>query len=187
MNILKQNNRVDKTKFILSILIISLLVVNNIFAQNENAEHLVAGKHLITGAIGYSYIPKGASKDASEAEGVFVPSIGMDYFYSIAPKWEIGIMVDIEFGEYFIFEKDLNRENAFIVTAIGVYSLTNNLSLFAGGGIELEKHHNLAVFRVGTEYAFKFENGWLLAPGLFYDIKEGYDTWAIQLSVGKSF
>ena len=102
-------------------LIIVMLLFGNIFAQEtENEEK----KHLITGALGYTYIPKGASVHSEAADGVFIPSIGLDYFYSISHRWEIGIMSDFEFGEYVIFDKDLNRENAIVLTAIASYSLT---------------------------------------------------------------
>ena len=46
-------------------------------------------KNLLTAALGYTYIPKGAALEAEEAEGIFVPSFGLDYFRRIHPRWEI--------------------------------------------------------------------------------------------------
>ena len=165
-----------------SLITIVLLFFNPIFAQEEESH-----KHLITGAIGYTYIPKGTSAESPSAEGVFVPSIGLDYFYSISHRWEIGIMSDFEFGEYVIFDKDLNRENAIVITAIASHALTKHINLFAGGGIELEKHHNLGVIRIGTEYGFELKNSWVIAPGIFFDFKEGIDTWSLSIAFGKAF
>ncbi len=168
-----------------SILIVFLIfsVSNTISAQEIKKE----SKHLITAALGYSYIPKGSSHGEEGADGVFIPSLGLDYFYKISPKWEIGLMTDFEFGEYVIFEKDLNRKNAIVITAIASYSLTESINLFAGGGIEFEESHNLVIVRVGGEYAFKLNKGWIVAPGFFYDFKEGIDTWSFSVAFGKEF
>ncbi len=171
-----------KKKLLLFIFIVILSI--NAFAQESKNEEK---KHLITGAFGYTYIPKGGSVDAHEAEGVFIPSIGLDYFYTLSHRWEIGIMTDLELGEYVIFEKDLNRKNALVVTAIASFSLTKHINLFAGGGMEFEKHHNLGIVRVGGEYAFNLKKDWIIAPGLFLDFKEGIDTWSISIAFGKEF
>ena len=96
-------------------------------------------------------------------------------------------MIDMELGEYLVFEKDLNRKNALVISLIASFKLTSNLNLFSGGGIELEREHNLEIIRLGGEYAFRFKKGWLLAPGFFYDIKEGYDSFSLSVAVGKEF
>ncbi len=144
-------------------------------------------KHLISASFGYTFIPKATSIGGTEANGVFVPSIGLDYFYRLSPKWEVGTMIDLELSDYLIFEKDLEREKALVIALLGTYKLTKHISLFGGGGIELEKHQNLAVFRFGTEYIHYFDKGWLLGPGFFYDFKEGYDTWSMAIAFGKEF
>ncbi len=172
-------------KFFITIAIFVLAISAN--AQNKEAKESEEPKHILAVGIGYTYIPKGAAEDALEAEGVFVPSIGLDYFYRIAPRWEIGLMTDLELGEYLVFEKDLNREYALVVAAVANFSLTENLKLFAGGGIELEKNKNLRVFRLGIDYGFKLKKNWILAPGFFFDIKEGYDTFLISIAIGKEF
>ena len=153
------------------------------FAQEEEKEP----KHIITAALGYTFIPSGAPSGSHEEEGAFVPSIGLDYFYRLGSKWEIGIMSDLELGEYVLIQKELNRENAFLLAAVASYSLTKSLNVFAGGGMEFEKHHNLGVIRLGTEYAFKLKKGWVLAPGLLFDFKEGTDTWSLSIAFGKEF
>jgi len=172
-----------KIKSLISTFLLVSFFCTSLFAQNTEHEK----KHLITGALGYTYIPNGTTAESSSAEGVFVPSIGLDYFYSISQRWEIGIMSDFEFGEYVIFDKDLNRENAIVLAAIASYSLTGHINLFAGGGIELEKHHNLGIIRVGGEYGFNLKNNWVIAPGLFFDFKEGTDTWSLSIAFGKEF
>ena len=96
-------------------------------------------------------------------------------------------MANIELGNYVIIHKELNLENAFIVAGNGVYKLTDQWSVFGGMGIEIEKHKNIGIFRLGTDYSFSLGNGWIIAPVFSYDIKEGYDTFALALAIGKGF
>jgi hypothetical protein len=159
---------------------------SRIYAQEEASTHHEE-KHLIALSLGYTHIPKGAESHHAEATGVFVPSIGLDYFFRIHKRWEIGMMVDAEFGEYIIVHKELNRENAILFAGVGAFKITNHWSVFGGAGIEIEKNENLAVLRLGTDYSFSLGKGWLVAPSFIYDLKEGYDTWSISLGIGKGF
>ena len=52
------------------------------FSQEQEDEK----KHVFALAFGYTYIPKGAEVEGTEADGVFVPAIGVDYFYRIKPN-----------------------------------------------------------------------------------------------------
>ena len=171
-------------KSVLLFVLIGVFSLNG-FTQEEAVEQ--EKKNLITVAFGYTYIPNGAALDAHEADGVFIPSIGLDYFRRINPHWEIGIMADFEFGEYIVFDKNLNRENAILFAAMANYNLTKHFSFLAGGGMELERHKNLAIIRVGSEYVFRLKKEWLITPGFFYDFKEGFDTWALSVGIGKEF
>jgi len=184
----EQNSTLKKDNAFIKHCLLIIILINifsiNTFAQENKTEEK---NHLLTGAVGYTYIPDGTSMESDVADGIFVPSLGIDYFYRLTSKWKIGVMSDFEFGEYVIIQKELNRKNAIVVTAIVAYSLTHALNLFAGAGMEFERHHNLTVFRIGSEYTFKFNKGWILAPGLFLDLKEGYDTWSLSLSFGKEF
>ncbi len=144
-------------------------------------------KNLLSVSLGYTYIPKGSLLEAEEATGVFVPSFGLDYFRRLHPRWEIGIMADIELGEYVVFEKDLHREYAMLLTAMVNFNLTEHINLLAGGGMEFEKHKNLGIIRLGGEYVFKLPKTWVISPGFFFDFKEGTDTWSLSVAIGKEF
>ena len=174
-----------KSKFIVLIFLFGLAPI--LYAQETEEVEGSEGKNLITLSLGYTFIPKATSIGGTEPNGLFVPSVGLDYFRKVAKKWEVGVMLDLELANYVIFEKNLERERALVVVAVTTFKATENINFFAGAGIELEKHHNLFVMRLGTEYAFKFNKGWSLAPGFFYDVKEGYDTWSLALAVGKEF
>ena len=113
--------------------------------------------------------------------------IGIDYFRRIFPRLEIGIMADLDLGEYVIFEKELDRENALLLEAIASFNLTKHINVFVGGGVEFEKHMNLGIFRLGAEYMFKLKKGWIIAPSFVFDFKEGTDSWSLSLGFGKGF
>jgi hypothetical protein len=180
----------SKSKFCIRASILVLMIVfmsySRIYAQEEDSTHHEE-KHLIALSLGYTYIPEGGEAHHAEATGVFVPSIGLDYFFRIHQRWEIGMMADAELGEYVIVHKELNRENAFVVVGAGAFKITNHWNVIGGAGIEIEKNENLAVLRLGTDYSFSLGKGWILAPGFFYDMKEGYDTWSFAIALGKGF
>lgn len=167
-------------------LLLPLLMLLSLGMQAQEHENKELN-HVVVFAFGYTFIPKGTTTNGTEASGVFVPSVGFDYFHKISDKIEVGAMMDLELEDYLIFEKDLNREKAFIIMAAGAYRLIPNINLLAGAGIELEKHENLAVFRAGVEYTIKLSHTWALGTGFYYDIKKGYDTWSLSVGVGKEF
>ena len=75
--------------------------IPNIYAQEDEFEQSEE-KHLIIIALGYSYIPEGGEEGETEANGVLVPTLGVDYMYRLNRKWEIGLMADVEIGNYII-------------------------------------------------------------------------------------
>ena len=174
-----------KSKFIVIIFLFGLVPI--LHAQETEETKGKEAKNLITFSFGYTFVPKATSIGGTEPNGIFVPSVGLDYFRKVAKRWEVGVMIDLELADYVIFEKNLERERALVIAAVATFMLTENINFFAGAGAELERNHNLFVMRLGTEYAFRFNKGWTLAPGFFYDIKEGYDTWSLALAFGKEF
>ncbi|MGB0391485.1 MAG: hypothetical protein ACPGRC_07470 [Salibacteraceae bacterium] len=165
-----------------------LLVLATSMAYSQEHEHEELKKNLLTGAFGYTYIPKAAFPEDTDSKGILVPSIGLDYFRRINKNWEVGTMIDLELANYLIVDRDLNRDKALVITAICAYSFNTPWTVYAGGGIELEKHENLGVIRMGGERVFSLKNDWVIAPGFFYDFKGGsYDTWSIAIAFGKEF
>ncbi len=144
-------------------------------------------KHQIAAGFGYTFIPAANNLGSAEAQGVLVPTVGLDYFYHIHPGWEIGFMADYELDHYLIVEHELERENALILALAGMYKATEHLGVFAGGGMELERHEHLAVFRLGTEYSISIGERWELVPKITYDFKEHYNTWSFSLSLAGMF
>jgi len=70
---------------------------------------------------------------------------------------------------------------------VGMYNISKYWGLFLGGGIEFEPHDNLAIFRVGAKYSIELKKNWVIIPWFYFDFKESYDTWSLQISIGKKF
>ena len=159
-----------------------------LFAQLRAQETtLPEKKNVLTTALAYTFIPAGSAQDNLQ-KGHFVPGIGIDYFRRIQPRFDLGIMADIELGSYVIPRKeDLIRERALVLALIGSYSITENWGVFFGPGYELERHKSFPIFRLGSEYLVSLKGDWFIPLGLFYDIKEGYDAWSISIGIGLEF
>lgn len=158
-------------------------------AQEKNTDKgPKKGDMVISFSPSMTWIPEGAQQDNRNNEGHFAPGMGMDFFYRLSPKWEIGTMLDIEFAEYIIPRKnDLKRERAFVVTLMGAYTLSSRWNLFFGGGVELERHESFPVFRVGGEYVIPLKQEWFIPMGAFVDVKPGFHAWSLMIGIGKTF
>jgi hypothetical protein len=170
-------------KFFLSIVL--SLQICFAFAQEEENEK--ERKHFLSGTFSYGIVPAGSAED-NLTDGHLVPAIGFDYLYRVAPKWEVGIVADYELATYIIPRKEnLKRERAFIVSALTAYNIFPTWSVFAGVGVELEKHKSFAIIRLGTEYSIPLKNRWVIPIGVFVDFKEGYESYSVGLGIGRSF
>jgi hypothetical protein len=160
--------------------------------EHEEEEH--EGKNRLGFVLEATFIPEASSGEQSiestgesESKGKVVPTIGLEYTRSLSHNWEIGFSAEVELESYLIVEKELNRENPLILVAFGMYRLMKSWFIFGGGGIELEKHKNLAVLRLGTEYELKLSDGWDITPVLTFDHKVDLNSFALGFSVGKRF
>lgn len=155
----------------------------------ENHEHHHSFKrHSVTFEFGYTHIPD-AFEEVKGDQSVWVPTFGLAYGYQFSHKFKTALMLNMETGNYLINvnREDLNRENVFIISIVGVYELAPNWGIFAGPGIELEKHHNYAVLRFGTEYSFDLKNNLFLIPLITFDYKVDYTSWELALGIMKRF
>ncbi|GGF33272.1 hypothetical protein GCM10011339_21860 [Echinicola rosea] len=139
-------------------------------------------------SLGYTWIPQGDDLDDKESEGgFFVPAIGFDYFRKVHDRWEIGVMWDWELEHYIVREENLERERSMLFALIANYELMEHWAVFGGGGIELEKHENLPIFRIGTEYSVDIGQQWELIPTFALDIKKGFNTYNLAVGFCKRF
>jgi len=152
----------------------------------EEVEAEGFARHKLNVSVGYTHIPEGA-EDVDAEKGVWVFTLGVDYLYRFNEKWLVSGMVDVEFGDYLVLDKDLGRENATVVAVVGIYEVMEDWGVYAGGGVEFEQHRNLALIRIGTEYAFPLGGGWTIVPNVLADIKQEFNSYAIAVAVGRWF
>ena len=162
--------------------LILLFTMVNMAAQQEKEHNQ---KHLLGAGFGFTFIPIAGNLGDTDARGLFVPTVGIDYFFHINPRWGIGFLGAYELDHYMIIDQQIERDNAILLTLVGMFSATKHLDLFVGGGIEVEQHDDLAVFRFGVQYSIDVGKHWALVPKLHFDYKENYDTWSFAVSFAR--
>lgn len=166
---------------VLPLLLLFVLVNMAGQEQKEQKEH----KHLLGAGFGFTFVPLGDALGDTDARGVFTKTVGLDYFYNFHPRWGAGFLGAVELDHYVVTDEQVERENAIILTLVGMYSATKYLDLFLGGGVEVEQHDNLAVLRLGLQYSIDVGKHWALVPKLHFDFKENYNTWSFALSFAR--
>ncbi len=174
--------------FICLLSILPALAQEETEEKEETAESGQEKLHSLAFVFSYTHIPA-ATKDGKVEESVFVPTIGLDYFYEFSKKWFVGGAFDIELGKYEVDYEDeeITREIAVIFGAMVGYEVLPNLAVYLGPGIEFEKNKNLFIFRFSTEYSFELGNDWGLFPIFSYDFKKEYSSYALGLGLKKKF
>ncbi|MTI32950.1 hypothetical protein [Xanthovirga aplysinae] len=152
------------------------------------------GVHKLAVYAGFTYVPGAFYEEQTHLKsiGKYVPTFGFDYYHLLHPRWELGLIGDMEFDQYYL-QKDggvLENNNILILAAVAKFKPTNGLGIIAGPGFEWghkKEAQRLWVFKTGVEYEIPIQNHWELTPSLVIDLKEHYSSWAIGISIGKRF
>jgi hypothetical protein len=160
--------------------ILLLFVLVNMAGQEQKEQ-----KHLLGAGFGFTFVPLGNAFGDTDERGVFTKTVGLDYFYKFHPRWGAGFLGAVELDHYVVTDEQVERENAIILTLVGMYSATKYLDLFFGGGVEVEQHDNLAVLRLGLQYSIDVGKHWALVPKLHFDFKENYNTWSFAVAFAR--
>ncbi len=170
------------------VFLICLLTITSGLAQEKSEESDQEKRHSLAFVFGYTHIPE-ATKDGKTEEEVFVPTIGLDYFYEFREKWFVGGVLDIELSKYEVdFEgEEISREIAIIFGAMIGHDILPNWAVLVGPGIEFERDKNLLVFRFTTEYNIYIGNNWALSPTFSFDFKKEYSSYALGIGLKKRF
>jgi len=142
-------------------------------------------KHMLGLGPGFTFVPLGDELGDTDARGLYAPTVGLDYFYHFHPRWGAGFLGALELDHYIVTDDQVERENAMILTLVGVFSATKYLDLFLGGGVEVEQHDDLAVLRLGVQYSIDMGKHWAMVPKLHFDFKGNYNTWSLALSFAR--
>lgn len=179
------------TSRVISFVILILLCVG-IRAQEHHGEdhedaHAEFHRHHVAVGIGYAFIPGAGELNGSDARGLFIPSVGADYFFQFNERWALGLALDYELDHYLIIDRQLEREHALILALLASYRITGGLRILAGGGMEFEAHEHLGVIRAGLEYEIHLGGSWGLVPRLFADLKQHYSSFTFGVGIVKMF
>ena len=176
---------------------------NHAESQESQEEHHEAtgehhGKHKLAIYGGFTHVQASfvEHETGEQATGKWIPTLGLDYFYTLNKTFDIGLISDIELDSYYVKEEgstdDTHNEriNVLVVTPVLKYKPLHNVGVIAGGGFEMEfaeESETLAVLKLGVEYEVPIKNGWELTPSFMADIKEEYSTASVGISLGKRF
>jgi hypothetical protein len=145
-------------------------------AQETAAETEHKPQNTVTISIGRS---RGEIENSVEE---IIRAIGSDYMRQIGGKWEAGVQVDVD------LDRDGSGAEAFLVTPVVAYNITERWPVFVGVGVAFEKEHTIGFARLGSEFMFPLdrESRWFVAPGVFLDIA-GEATPSVMLALGHTF
>ena len=140
----------------------------------------------VSASIGHTYLPKDTRVGKDVA---ILPSFGLDIEYWFNHRIGVGFHNDLELLHFQVREEHdiiIERNYPLLITFDVMYQPVPRLTFYFGPGMELEKHENFFVTRIGIEYEIDIRNGWDVHPVLFYDARrDAYDTFSLGLGFGK--
>lgn len=163
---------INKIRPLKLLLVILVFIVGITSIKAEDEIHSVKGARL-TGIMAYSLIDNGF---ISETNGLLVvPTVGLNFDYYLTEKWGLGIHSDILLQQFKAEKHDghaeIIRDNPVAFCAMGLFKPHERWALFAGYGVEFEKHENLNLVRFGAEYGIPLPKHWEVVLSMEYDYK----------------
>jgi hypothetical protein len=173
-----------KNNFKQLIIILCACVPFAILAQEEKDEPFAPK---IRGAImmGNSHIPKATE---GGVKVTIIPTWGFDVDYFFHPRWSVALQGDLKLQSFEVEDGDalLSRSFPLAFTTVLHYHALHHWSFFTGPGYEFEKHKNLFLVKVGTEYSFEITENFEIALNLIYENRqEVYDGWTFGIAFNK--
>jgi hypothetical protein len=159
--------------------------------HNEHTEHEeLSHRHRVTLVMANSFLKN--QVDESTKDILVVPTFGLNYDFFFHQKWGVGLHTDIVLQQFKVEKHDgheeLIRENPVAICAVGLFKPLPSLTLIAGYGIEIEKHENIQLLRLGVEYGFHLPGNWELGFALEFDKKiNTYNSWVFGAGFSKLF
>jgi len=169
------------------------LATNPVAAQEhtqevEAAEHPeTRPRHRLAFFTGNTWIREEGNDGAIDGL-IAAPTIGVDYAFRFGERFAIASISDLILDSYVIVLEDgseLERELAVVTSVVVMWRATHRLQLFAGPGIEADKHETLTLLKVGLEWDIFEPHPWDVALNVAADIKGEYNALAFGLSIGR--
>lgn len=166
----------------LLLVVFHCMILSAIAQETSEVHH-----NKIRGAImmANSHVPQAVNGNYSNT---IIPVWGIDADYVFHPHWSVAIQGDIKLQSFEVEDGDAYLQRTDPVSFAGVihYHFIPRWSLFAGPGYEFEKHENLFIMKVGTEYSFEINENFEIALNLNYENKDGiYDSWTFGIAFNK--
>jgi hypothetical protein len=156
--------------------------------EDEAAEHSEARpRHRLAFFTGNTWIHEEGEVGAVDGL-IAAPTIGIDYAFRFSERFAVGSINDLILDSYVIVLEDgseLERELAVVTSVVVMWRATHRLQLFAGPGIEADKHETLTLLKVGLEWDIFEPHPWDVALNVAADIKGEYNALAVGLSIGR--
>jgi hypothetical protein len=124
-----------------------------------------------------------------------LPTIGIEYVREITPLLGVGIITELEIGSHIIQKNEdgdiiseVKREGAVLLLPSVFINVFKGLIVTAGYGVELERNENLALSKIGLEYALEMHNPkWRVMPSISWDHTKLFDGLVYGFTFGYSF
>jgi hypothetical protein len=178
-------------KPILIILICTLAFpYKSIKAQHESEHKHHSNFHKASGLMGFSFMRN--SIEGVSNHVLVVPVIGLNYDYFFKGKWGVGLHSELILQQFKVEkhkqETVIERENPISLIGQVQFKPHHRWTLFTGYGIEIEKHKNLQLIRIGGEYGIELPKNWEVGLSLEFDYKpDAYSSLFFGISFSKLF
>ena len=166
-----------------------MTIVSGSFAQSENEEESLKRNNIVL-TIGHTVIP--TEVDPGDSKNLTtVPTWALSYEYRFSPVFILGLESELEMSNYIIVDDEgtkLERDYPISLSLYAGFTILKGWCLYAGPGIEFERHEHLYTATVGTLYEFELPGDLSLSPEMSYTLKGGHTgAYTIGLGVCKSF
>jgi len=113
----------------------------------------------------------GVAGEDGELEGA---AIGLDYEYRLSADWGVGPFAETVTG----------IDRSFTAGAQLYWHALGELVFVAGPGIERHRDEWRPIGRLGAFYELPLGDGWVMSPGVFYDVTEAEGILILGLDLG---
>jgi len=174
------------TGYIPKLIVMAMLLFSMADAMCQNQQESYT-RHRAEIGFGFTFIPLAGELEDTDARGLFIPAVRLDYFFRMLPRWEIGFMGNYEIDHYMIVDEQIEIDHAVVLALVGMFKITDHWGVFTGGGAEILPQLTRGIFRLGTEYTIDLKKNFALVPKLFLDFRGNYLTWSAALTIAKKF
>lgn len=163
--------------------------ISSIALGQETEHESLNKKNGLTMLLGHTYVRKAVVD--GEKSWLILPSIVLDYNYSLSQNWKIGWHNDLIL-ENFVVERfgerpEIERKKPLASTIVAGFKPGKHFTYEFGFGGEFEKEENFFLTRVGVEYSLEIKEGMEFITNFVYDFKwNAYDSFSIGVGLSKS-